>query len=82
MPLILPGGYLIGMLLLNLVAAHIYRFQFSIGKIGIQLAHAGVILLLVGQLTTDMLARESQISFTEGQTKSYAESPGITNWFS
>jgi len=77
LPLILPGGYLIGVtLLLNLVAAHIYRFQFSVGKIGIQLAHAGVILLLVGQLTTDMLAHESQISFTEGQTKSYAESPG------
>jgi len=77
LPLILPGGYLIGiMLLLNLVAAHLYRFQLSIVKIGIQLTHAGVILLLVGQLTTDMLAHESQISFTEGQTKSYAESPG------
>jgi hypothetical protein len=75
-PLILPGGYLIGtMLLLNLVAAHIYRFQLSLKKIGIQLTHLGVILLLVGQLVTDMLARESQISFTQGQTKSYAESP-------
>jgi hypothetical protein len=75
-PIILPGGYLIGtMLLINLVCAHIYRFQLSIKKTGIQLAHAGVILLLVGQLATDMLARESQISFAEGQTKSYAESP-------
>ena len=75
-PLLLPGGYLIGtMLLLNLVAAHIYRFQLSVKKIGIQLTHAGVILLLVGQLATDMLAHESQISLTEGQTKSYAESP-------
>jgi hypothetical protein len=72
----LPGGYLIGtMLLINLVCAHIYRFQLSVKKIGIQLAHTGVILLLVGQLATDMLARESQISFAEGQTKSYAESP-------
>jgi hypothetical protein len=75
-PIILPGGYLIGtMLLLNLICAHIYRFQLSVKKIGIQLTHAGVILLLVGQLVTDMLAHESQISFTEGQTKSYAESP-------
>ncbi len=74
-PLILPGGYLIGtLLLLNLLAAHIYRFQLSAKKIGIQLAHAGVILLLVGQLVTDMLARETQIEFTEGETKSYAES--------
>ena len=76
LPVILPGGYLVGtMLLLNLICAHIYRFQLSAKKIGIQLTHAGVILLLVGQLVTDMLARESQISFTEGQTKSYAESP-------
>src|ERR1700677_3376280 len=50
-PLLLPGGYLIGTLLvLNLVAAHIYRFQLSVKKIGIQITHAGVILLLVGQL--------------------------------
>jgi hypothetical protein len=74
-PLILPGGYLIGtMLLLNLVCAHIYRFQLSVKKIGIQLAHAGVILLLVGQLVTDMLARETQVSFTEGATRNYSES--------
>jgi hypothetical protein len=74
-PILLPGGYLIGtMLLVNLLAAHIYRFQLSAKKIGIQLAHGGVILLLVGQLVTDMLARESQISFSEGQVRSYSES--------
>lgn len=74
-PLILPGGYLIGtMLLVNLLAAHLYRFQLSVKKLGIQLAHAGVILLLVGQLATDMLAHESQMQFFQGQTKSYSES--------
>ncbi len=76
MPIILPGGYLIGtLLLLNLVAAHIYRFKLTTKKIGIQLAHAGVILLLVGQLLTDMLARETQMRLTEGQTTSYSISP-------
>jgi hypothetical protein len=76
LPLLLPGGYLIGtLLLINLVAAHLYRFELTTKKIGIQLAHAGVILLLVGQLATDMLARESQMRFTEGQTKWYSESP-------
>jgi hypothetical protein len=74
-PLILPGGYLIGtMLLVNLLAAHIYRFQLTVKKLGIQIAHSGVILLLVGQLATDMFARESQIRFAEGETKTYAES--------
>jgi hypothetical protein len=75
-PIILPGGYLIGtMLLANLVCAHVYRFQLSRKKIGIMLAHSGVILLLVGQLTTDMMARETQMRFVEGETKSYSESP-------
>jgi len=74
-PIILPGGSLIGTLLLvNLLAAHIYRFQFSVKKIGIQIVHAGVILLLVGQLATQIFANESQISFAEGQTRSYSES--------
>jgi len=45
-------------------------------KIGIQLAHAGVILLLVGQLATDMLAREMQMHFAEGEKLSYSDSDG------
>src|SRR5882757_2294033 len=74
-PLILPGGYLIGTLLLvNLVVAHIYRFELTFKKLGIQLAHAGVILLLVGQLATDMLARELQMHFAEGETRNYSDS--------
>jgi hypothetical protein len=74
-PIILPGGYLLGTLLLtNLIAAHIYRFQLSTKKIGIQLAHSGVILLLVGQLVTDMLAHEMQMHISEGETKNYSES--------
>jgi hypothetical protein len=74
-PFLLPGGYLIGTLLLvNLVSTHIYRFEFSRKKIGIQLAHAGVILLLVGQLATDLMSRELQINFAEGETRNYSES--------
>jgi hypothetical protein len=74
-PLLLPGGYLLGVLLLvNLVCAHVYRFQLTTKKIGIQLTHAGVIALLVGQLATDMLAREMQMHFDEGETRSYSES--------
>ena len=76
-PVVLPGGYLIGtLLLINLVTAHVQRLQFTVKKAGLQLAHAGVILLLAGQLATDMFSRETQIHFTEGETKSYSESPG------
>jgi hypothetical protein len=74
-PLVLPGGYLLGTLLLvNLIASHIYRFEFSLKKTGIQIAHAGVIILLVGQLSTDMLSRELQMSLSEGETRGYSNS--------
>jgi hypothetical protein len=73
---ILPGGYLLGsVLLLNLLAAHATRFQFSKKKIGIILLHFGVILLLIGQLLTGLFARETQMRMDEGQTLGYSEAP-------
>jgi ResB-like family len=75
-PIVLPGGYLLGSLLLvNLIAAHISRFQFTWKKLGIHVAHGGIILLLVGQLTTDLLSRETMMRFSEGESKNYSESP-------
>ena len=72
---IFPGGYLVGtVLLVNLVAAHIHRFQLTWKKLGIHITHAGVILLLVGQLVTDLFSRETQMSFAEGETRSYSVS--------
>src|SRR6185437_12386204 len=44
-------------------------------KLGIHVAHAGIILLLVGQLVTDIFSRETQLHFKEGETKTYTESP-------
>ena len=73
---ILPGGYVLGtVLLLNLLAAHATRFQFARKKIGIILLHFGVILLLVGQLLTGLFARETQMRIDEGQTLGYSEAP-------
>jgi ResB-like family len=74
-PILYPGGYLLGtVLLVNLVAAHIKRFQFTWKKLGIHVTHAGIILLLVGQLATDLLSNESHLRFREGETKNYSES--------
>jgi hypothetical protein len=74
-PILLPGGYLLGtMLLINLISSHIYRFKLSTKKIGIQLAHGGIILLLVGQLATDLFSHEMHLFFEEGQTRAYSES--------
>jgi hypothetical protein len=71
---IFPGGYLIGTtLLVNLIAAHAVRFKFVWRKSGILLVHFGVILLLLGQLLTDMLSTESAMRLEVGQTANYSE---------
>jgi len=72
---IFPGGYLIGgLLLVNLVAAHAYRFRFEWRKSGIWLTHFGLILLLLGELFTGIWQRESLMRLDQGQTKTYSES--------
>src|SRR5436190_13348103 len=73
LPFVLPGGYLIGTaLVVNLIAAHIKRFQFTTKKIGIQLTHIGLILLLLGQLLTDLFSTESALRFAEGEKSNYS----------
>ncbi|HVU18697.1 MAG TPA: cytochrome c biogenesis protein CcsA [Candidatus Didemnitutus sp.] len=70
-----PGGYLIGgALLINLICAHIYRFKLTWKKLGIQLAHAGLIILLLGELISGILQRDSSMRLEEGETKNYSES--------
>lgn len=69
-----PGGYLVGgLLLLNLVAAHVYRFRFAWRNVGLLLTHAGLILLLVGELLTGLWQRESLLQLREGETRRYSE---------
>ncbi|MCS6242929.1 MAG: cytochrome c biogenesis protein ResB [Opitutus sp.] len=72
---VFPGGYFIGgLLLLNLVASHLYRFKFSWKKSGIFLTHAGLIILLVGELLTGLWQEEFQLRLDQGQTRNYSES--------
>jgi hypothetical protein len=72
---VFPGGYLLGgLLLINLVAAHIYRFKLEWKKAGIQLTHLGLILLLVGELITSLMQVESNMRLEEGGTMHYSES--------
>jgi ResB-like family len=72
---IFPGGYLVGsFLLVNLVAAHLYRFKLSWKKAGILIAHTGLILLLVGELLTSLLQKDSAMRIEEGETRKYSES--------
>ena len=73
-PILLPGGYLLGTLLIvNLLAAHAKRFKFTKKKIGILLVHAGVVCLLLGQLLTDAFSSESAMQLSEGEAKNYSQ---------
>lgn len=71
---VLPGGYLLGALLLaNLVTAQITRCGLSFQKLGLTLTHLGLALLLVGQLATDVFQVESSMRLREGQASNYSE---------
>jgi len=70
-----PGGYLLGtVLLVNLIAAHIKRFELSKKKFGIFIIHAGIIILLIGQLASQLYQVESYMAIEEGDSKNYSES--------
>ena len=72
---IFPGGYMIGgFLLVNLVAAHIYRFKLTWKKAGIHLTHVGLILLLIGELFTGLWQEDFSMRLVQGQPKNYSES--------
>src|SRR5262249_58395699 len=66
-----PGGWTLGgLLLLNLVAAHVVRFQFKLSKIGMWLIHIGLIVMMLGELATGLFAVESRMVIEEGKASS------------
>ena len=72
---VFPGGYFIGgLLLINLLAAHIARFKFTWRKVGIFLTHVGLILLLIGELLSGLWQEDFHLRLNEGETRNYAES--------
>jgi hypothetical protein len=72
---VFPGGYTIGGLLLaNLIGAHVFRFAFAWRKTGIVLTHLGLIVLLVGELLTGLWQEDFHLRLSVGETKNYAES--------
>ena len=73
---VLPGGALVGLVLLvNLVSAQTKRLERSWKKAGIWIAHAGLVLLIMGEFVTGLAQRETQLAIEEGQTVNYVESP-------
>lgn len=71
----LPGGFLLGALLLaNLTAAHFKHTRLKWSKAGIALTHLGVVLLLISGFAISILQHESQMTILEGQTASFSRS--------
>ena len=72
---VFPGGVLVGLvLLLNLTAALLKRLDLTWAKSGLWIAHAGLILLVLGEFATGAFQVEHTMSIEEGQTVNYTES--------
>lgn len=68
-----PGGYLLGLLLIiGLLGSYYTRFVVSWKKAGIVMIHFGIIILLLGQVLTDVLSVESYIRMEAGERVNYS----------
>ncbi len=68
------GGYTIGgLMLINLTVSYTRRFSLKTAKLGLYAIHFGLILLLVSELLTDLLAVESQMTISENGRANYSQ---------
>jgi ABC-type transport system involved in cytochrome c biogenesis permease subunit len=69
---VFPGGYLVGgALLLNLLCAQFRRLAPTWRHLGLHLAHAGLALLLVGELVSGLLTVEASLTLRPGETRAF-----------
>lgn len=69
-----PAGWTIGgLLLLNLVAAHIVRFKLTWNRAGIYVLHLGMIILLLGELITGLTQVEASMTIANGETVNFTD---------
>jgi hypothetical protein len=70
---VLPGGALVGLLLVvNLVAQYV-RIPLTWNKAGIWLVHLGIILFVAGEFVSGAMQVDSQMAIEEGQTVNFVE---------
>ena len=69
---VFPGGYLVGgALLANLLCAQFRRLSPTWRQLGLHLAHAGLALLLVGELLSGLVSAEGRLTLRPGETHRY-----------
>jgi hypothetical protein len=72
------GGWLIGGLLLtNLLAAHAIRFQLTWRRSGILLLHSGLVVMMVSEFVTGMLAVEGQMPIQQGSSSNFLQNVNV-----
>jgi hypothetical protein len=70
----LPGGYTLGLaIILNLFLQAIKNRLFEIKKLDFLLVYAGVITLIIGQGTSQILRKEHYINLNEGEVVQFVE---------
>jgi hypothetical protein len=68
------GGWLLGgVLLMNLLAAHLVRFKVSWKRSGILLIHSGLVVMMLSELITGLFAVESHMTLTLGESANFIE---------
>jgi len=69
-----PAGWTLGgLLLVNLIAAHIVRLKLSWSRAGIYILHLGLIVLLLGELITGLTQVEASMAIANGETVNYTD---------
>jgi hypothetical protein len=74
LPVPLPGGYLLGgLLLINLMTSATFRYQLKVKHAGIWITHSGLALMLISELVTDLTEKESIMILDEGESANYSK---------
>jgi hypothetical protein len=69
-----PGGALVGLVLVaNLGAALVRRFERSGRRLGLWVVHAGLVLLVAGEFISGVFQVDARMTIEEGQTVGYLE---------
>ncbi len=61
-----------GLLTINLIAVLLMRIKWRLKNSGLILIHLGLLGLLIGSFLTGKLAKESQLIFSEGESKTHS----------